>query len=71
MEKKVTFTERRKLIERITKDLVVVATQLSHMAVVLTDEAEHMAAAEKRFASRPRTDRNQSAAKSSRASAAG
>jgi ribosomal protein S7 len=51
MDKKPSFTERRKLIEQVTNDLVAIASQLSAAAVVLTDETERMAAAEKRFAS--------------------
>ena len=52
MTSTLTFTERRKQMEQVSKDITTVASQLSQIACVLADEASRMAVAEQRFAGR-------------------
>lgn len=59
MTSTLTFTERRKQMEQISKDVTTVASQLSHIACILADEASSMAAAEQRFAGRSELRRQQ------------
>lgn len=53
MDKQPTFAERRKVIEQAAHDLIAISD-------LLADEAERMAAAEKRFAERRPSSRKAS-----------